>query len=230
MTEHHAFRLAGRPGGVNDGGELAGGDRSSPVTELLAGAPLRLHLLVTAALHFLETEDGRLRRGRFVHDGDGLECGQEVPDVLNLLELKPRRDDGKAGAGVFENVARQSGRERRIDRHRHRAERQDRQVAQHPLRPALGDDRDTVAGTDAQRFEPETELANPLEHFLAREPFDDTAPAAAHEHRLGKPAHEMERQVGDGLDVRDGFAHRRDYTCVLVTTSHVPRAMCYVTD
>ena len=50
------------------------------------------------------------------------------------------------GAAVVQDVARLPAEKRRIDRHGDRAGREDRQIGHQPLGPALGDDRDAIAG------------------------------------------------------------------------------------
>ena len=48
-----------------------------------------------------------------------------------------------------------------------------------------------------------------INRLLDRKPLDGAATDAPEQRRFGKAAHEVERQVGDGSNVRCGFGHGR---------------------
>ena len=58
VREHHALGLAGRSGGVDDGGQASGGHGPCRVAELAAGAPLTGHPRVAALLNLVQRQDG----------------------------------------------------------------------------------------------------------------------------------------------------------------------------
>ena len=95
---------------------------------------------------------------------------------------------------------------------------EDRQIRHQPLGPALGDDRDAIAGANPERAQPERQVADALEDLLARERVDPVRPAATDQLWILRtcPRH-VKRQVGDGLDVdlRGGSAHGRPRRCVV---------------
>ena len=197
----------------------SGPDAARGVPELAAGSPLRDHPGVAALGELVEGEDGRGRQIRpRLHDDHRLDPRQLVADFLNLLELQSRRDDRDPRAAVLQDVARLRRRERRIDRHGHAAAGQHGEVGNHPLGPALGHQRHAVAARHPEPAEAERDVPDALEHLLAGQAVDLSAAASPEHARLLKPAHHMERQIGDRADVAFGLSrgkgggHGRDYT------------------
>ena len=223
VRQHDALGLARRARGVDDRRELVGPHGARAVAELPARPPLARQACMTTFGNGLERHDRRtVARRPAVHQDDGLERRQLVPDVLDLLELQPRRDDRRLRARVVQDVTRLRRRERRVNRHRDRCPGQDRQVGLQPLGPALGDNRDAVARRDPERPQPERQVPDALEEFLARQLVDPVRPAAADQFRILEPARDVKRQVGDRLEVdggdfiltrrRGGGRHAGDYT------------------
>ena len=60
------------------------------------------------------------------------------------------------------------GRQRRIDRHRDGAGRENREVDEQPLRPALREEHHAIAARHAERAQPQAEIADALEELARR--------------------------------------------------------------
>ena len=91
VRQHHALGLARRAGRVDDRRELVGPHRARAVAELAAGAPLAGQPRVAPLGDGVERDDRwAVARRPAIHEDDGLERRQLVPDLLNLLELRSR--------------------------------------------------------------------------------------------------------------------------------------------
>ena len=117
-------------------------------------------------------------------------------------------------ARVLEDVVHLHGRERRVDRNGDCSAGQDGQVGHHPVGPALGHNRDAIAGRDAERPQPERQVADALEEAFARDRLDPIRTATPHQPGILKPARGVKRQVGDGVEVgRRDLIHSRCRGC-----------------
>jgi hypothetical protein len=128
-----------------------------------------------------------------------------VTDLLNLLRLQASRHEHRARPGVLEDVANLCRGERRVDRHRHATKREDGEVCDQPFGTALSHDRHAIAARHPERRQSQRQIANALEEFLRRKPVELPGRTSSDEIRLGKPSHDEERQIGDGVDRRLGL-------------------------
>ncbi len=178
------------------------GDQAGVIAELLARAPFGGHSLMAALEQGGERHDRRaVGGGPAVEEDHGPELRQLVADGLNLLELLARGNDGRPRARVLQDVFRLRRRQRRIDRHRDAAGRQDPEVRHQPLGTALGDDGDAIALGHAERPQPQRRVPNLLEELLARQPLDALLAAPTDARRLRHASHHVERQVSNRVDV-----------------------------
>ena len=123
--------------------------------------------------------------------------------------------------GVAEDERNLLGGQRRIDRHRGGAGRQDGEIGEQPLRTALGQDRDSVAARHSDRRQSQTEIADALDQVTTRDRVDAALTATAEEIRLRVAPAREEREhrdrFGDFGD-RLGHASRGQYPALLSTT------------
>jgi hypothetical protein len=148
VGEHAALRRAGGAGRVDDRRDVVGADRVEPLLQLglgrLAGAGA-------------EVGDGGRAAG-VLHAHDVLEPRQLAAHRLDLLELRGVLEDDRAGARVVDHVAALLGRVGVVDGNDDEAGGEQRGVGERPLGPCLAQQRDPVAGLQAERGEPAGEL------------------------------------------------------------------------
>ena len=204
VRQHHALRLAGRARGVDDRRELHRAARARARSlELLPGAPLARH-----------ARDARARARSRTTCTDGLSAAVHPSIRITASSAaagggRPGssravagRDDGGLRAGVLQDVARLRRGERRIDRHRDRAGGKDREVGDQPLRPALGHDRDAIAGADAERAQARARASRMRSKSSLLE--SQSIPSGRQRPMsfgFGNRPRHVKRQVGDGVDV-----------------------------
>ena len=115
---------------------------------------------------------------------------------------------------VLQDVARLHRRERRIDRNGDRAAGQDGQVGDQPLGPALGHDRDAIAGATPSAPSPSDRSRMRSKKSLLEIAVDPVRAAAPDQQGILKPARDVKRQVGDGVEVdRRDLIHTRRRGC-----------------
>ena len=148
VRQHHALGLAGRARRVDDRGELVRPHRARARRGTRAPAPHSRRQPRMAPL-------GHARRTACT-DGLSLAGKPSIRMTASsagkwwrtswIFSSCTRVDTTAALARrVLQDVARLRGRKRRIDRHRHRAAPEHREVGDQPLGAALGDDRDAIA-------------------------------------------------------------------------------------
>src|SRR6202044_2236420 len=89
------------------------------------------------AIDFYAIHDHNLLNLRLGNDGE------------NLVDLNFGRNKNHATASIVQKKSGLLGRERGIERNRHRAEQQRRHIRDRPLRPVLAEDGDAIALADA---------------------------------------------------------------------------------
>ncbi len=203
MGEHDPFRLTRRSGRVDDGGQIGRLHLPRGFPEVAPCAPLPRHPAVSTPAELLQAQHVRRMRHipLFNHD-DGLDGGQVRAQPLNLFELRLGRDDDDACTAILEDVLRLRAREGGVHRHQHGTQGEDREVGEHPFRPALGQDGDTVPAGHAEPGKAKRDIADALEDLLARHPVYGSAAAAPDGHGFLVPPHDVEREIGDGANVR----------------------------
>ena len=220
VREHHALGAPGRARRVDDGGQRVWLDGLRP---LLVDAPQALlgRQAPVAALDDLGQRvlfrprlgsvggGVRRRRGgggrRGVEDHDGFHPRGFPARRAHLGRLLLVGGQHHPGPAVGQDVADLAGRQGGIDGHRHRPGGQGREVADDPFRAAVREDRDAVAGPDAERRQPQTQVADLVEELPVRPLADLFARAAPGQHRLGEASGHVERQFRQRPDV--GLGH-----------------------
>ena len=205
MREHDAFRVPGRAGRVDDGGQRVGVDRLAallvePTEPVLGHQPSvpTIDDLGQCALTGLDT----LRPG--VDDDDGLERGQPVSLLADFGRLRVVLHHHDPRTRIGQDVANLAGRQARVHRDGHGAGRQRRQVGNGPLGAAVSQYRHPVTRLDSDTLQPEAEVANLAKHLATRSVLEPVANTAAEQHGFGESARNMKRQVGEGPDERLG--------------------------
>ena len=102
---------------------------------------------------------GLFQGGIAAHVDEPRDREQPVTHRQQLGDLRRIFDDYQLGAGVADDELALLGRALRIDGYRDRPGQDDRNVAQHPLEAGLCEQRDAVAGCDAQRNQAGGDLA-----------------------------------------------------------------------
>ena len=230
VAQHHPLRLARRAGGVDDRRQAIGSNRGGRFlvhpaeTVLIHQPPVTARRRVSEAQLLADGGDRRRSAARFgtarirlaglgfarcvvarrrrVDDDEDGQVGQVLPDGADLGRLGLIGRHRGAGARIGQDVAHLRFRQGRVDRHRHRAARQDGVVGDQPLRAALRQDRDAVSGLDAEGAQTEAEVPDLLEERPRGELRDvrRIGLAAADEDRLRIPAGHVERQIGKRPD------------------------------
>ncbi len=116
----------------------------------------------------------------------------------DLLELRRRRDDRERRAGCRKDERDLFGRQRRVDRHRDRTGRQDREVGEQPLRAALREQRHAIARRHAQGRETKADIADAVHELAPAEVINAVTSRTADQIWLREPSRNEERQLGDG--------------------------------
>ena len=150
-------------------------------------------------------QHGRRGQRNLVKYDHRLDCRQVVPHTLDLVELFLRGDEREARGGIREDVARLRLRQRRIHRHADRPVHEQREIREQPFRPALRHDRHAIAGTHAERAQPQREIAEPFEPFLCGLAADVPVADLSDEQRLRIPAADVKGKIGDGRQLGGGF-------------------------
>ena len=209
VRQHHALGLARRAGGVDDGGERFGADRGAAGLDGRPDRRVDRQPLAAAREERGAGDDRRaqaevtglritgVRRRPRVDDDHQLQRRQQVSHLLHLRRLDAIRDDGDAGAGVGEDVPDLRRRQRRIDRHGDDADRLRREIDQDPLGPALGHDRQPVAGGKAGRQQAGGALLDRLDQVGGRPVAKASLAAAAHQRRPRTAGRDARRQIGE---------------------------------
>src|SRR5262249_890538 len=117
-------------------------------------------------------------------DDNLLEVRCLLARLEHLRELRRVLHDDRPRPGVVHDVGDQIWRIRRIDRDRHAACREDREVGLDPFGPAPRKERDRVAFTPPERQETERHLAHDLAYLAPR----DRLPTRALLELLGRTA------------------------------------------
>ena len=171
-------------------------------------APLGHHPGVSARGDGLEREDGRRRGGDGLERDDRLQPRQLVAHLLQLLELLGGRYDRHARARVPDDVARLRRVQRRVHRHRDGSDRDDREIGQEPLGPALRHDDNPIAAFDAEGAKPEREIAEAIEPVAGRLPHHRPAAHLSDDQRLRVASEDVEGQVGERRQLGGRFLDR----------------------
>ena len=200
VLELDALRGRGGPRGVEDAGDV----------RRLDG---RLRHIDHAFRNRLAGLHDRLPRNPAPHlaavrrDPDHVAKLRQLPGRVRLadrprvvLAEEPVHGDEHARLGVVEHVRELAPRRPGVERDHDRAEREDREVRDQPLRPVAHEDRDLVAAAHPEGVEPPREAAR-----LGPELRVGEAPAAAdHELDVRMAGRELLEQAGDG----PGAGHR----------------------
>ena len=128
-----------------------------------------------------------------------LSAGQVAADLEDLAELRRRGAEDRHRAGVAQDVLDLVGRQGRVDRHVGAAAGQAGEVGHRPFRPVLGQDRQAVAGVDAEFVESDAERLHLGEQVREAEGHPGAAALDAHRDRAGgRAVHGSEEEFVEG--------------------------------
>ena len=122
-------------------------------------------------------------------------CALIVQDLAELLE---RRDEDRLRAGVLQERRDLLRRKRRVDRHGPRSGAEDGVVRHRPLRPVLREDRDAVAGLDAERVQARARARGPCSRSPRAE-IGFQAPPTFEIRRSGLPDAAADRKMSQSV-------------------------------
>ena len=145
VREHGALGLAGRARGVDDGGEIARLDARRATRGTRAGsAPAARRR--GAARPPRRRSLGLSGRRRRVHDDHGAETRQRARSRSASSRAARRSRRSPPCASEFSRMNwHRSRHQRGVDRHRHRAQPEDREIGDRPLVAGLGQQRHAIA-------------------------------------------------------------------------------------
>jgi hypothetical protein len=196
VREHHAFGLACRARGVDDGEAIFRFDALRTRVEL-AGMlfhPNQTSLAQARQRHGRKDRTGlklvlaRHRKAVFVDHDDARRrlLFKERPQLRCLLRVL---GDNGAGPAIIENEATWLGRRGRIDGNRNQTGQADGDVAQNPLQPRLGQNADAVATPEAKRKQARGEFPCRLIRLRPGQPVPDAIHAEAKRDAVRELAH-----------------------------------------
>ena len=173
VREHHALRLAGGAGGVDEGGKLAGQNLRSAqaVGRNLRGSSAGNECFVAQAFA------GKIRAG--VGHDNVLEFGKMGAHGKQLLELRFARNENYSRAAMFQDVRHAVGRFVEIDWDVNRARTRDGKVSGVPFGAVRGEQADAIARLYAQLHKCGRKACYATEKFLRGDGFP---PAVAAHH------------------------------------------------
>ena len=218
MREHDPLRFAGRSGRVDDGCQLIrlDGERRFLVAE--SDAVAGYQVLVAPLRQFLQAQRhpsgpavaACLSRGR-VHYDERAQTGQIVPNGTYLRRLFFVRRHYYRRVRIGQDVADLGRGQGRIDRYGDASRRQDGKVGDHPLGPAVGQDRDPVACLHPERAQAEALVPHLVEELLRREHSCRVTAALADQGILRMAPVNVEGQLGNRADciVHGSYSPRR---------------------
>ncbi len=192
VLQNAALRRASRAGGVDEGVRVVGLDAGDAALELVAVA--------AAASRAQVIERDRVGGRALGVDHDHvLELGQALSNLGDLCDLSCVLADDRSRAGVTRDPLALLRRVGRVDRHDDRARLGGAEVGVGPLGTGAAEDRDTVAGGDAEVDEAERDLLG----YLADLAVGDVLPGAvaldAQGDAVGVLIGRQRQQVGDRL-------------------------------
>jgi hypothetical protein len=162
VREHHALRLAGRAGGVEDGREVVAADLEEAAVEL--GRRVLADLLAVRIDHGRERGEGerRLRSEAplVVEAEDVAQVGQPREQRRDLAPLGRGREEDRARAAAREQRLDLVARIRRVDRDVDQPRGEAGEVGEEPLRPVLRQDRDASAALEPERDQVRRDVAH----------------------------------------------------------------------
>ena len=215
MRQHHALGLAGRARCVDDGRELDGRDRPRRVAEMLARRPTRPHAARGLARPLLRAGGRKATSRRPLGPSTTtassagnrcrISCSLSSCASVETTASRRRNPGGCSALALPKSVG--------INRDGTRPGREDREVDRGSTRAGSRQEWRRDPRSHAQGPEAEREVADALEEVLPRDAWTSPPRCAADDHRVLKPPHDVERQVGDGPDVRlhygmlDGIWH-----------------------
>ena len=200
VRQHDAFRLAGRAGRVDDGGQIVWRHRLDPpvphrveVSTLREGRAAREPFAPGRGARSA-TLDGRY----VVERHDVLDAGQTAANGLQLGRLPLVRNERDAGAAVGQDVLDLLGGQCRIDRHGDTAGREDGEVRQLPLRPGLCGDRHPIAGLEPRIDQGQAHASDGLDVVPGGEIVGPAGPAPADDGVSRVASRHQIRKLGQG--------------------------------
>src|SRR6266581_5047579 len=185
VREHHAFRLAGGAGSVDERSELAGKNLRSART---VGGNVRCARAGDKSF-VAEAIAGDI--GATVGDNNLLQLGKAGADSEKLLQLGRADNEDDLGSAVFQDVRHAVGRFVEINGHGDGASAVDGEVGGMPLGAVGGKETDAVAGLHAEFHESGGKASDAAEKFLGPDGF----PAAVAANHLGARV----RKIIDGV-------------------------------
>jgi len=194
VGEDGAAGLPGRAGGVDEGRHVVRGRRREP------GVDLGVRLGAGGA-----GEDVAQRLdavgARGVDRPHGAQVGQFRPDGLDAGQQVGVLDDREGGSGVGDHVAHLVGRAGRVERDRHRADGEQREVDHRPLGPVGAEQCDAITGRHPALDEVAGEPADRPAEFGVREFLPVGAPEDAGRGPRGVASEHVLHADGDVVGV-----------------------------
>ncbi len=197
MSQQHASRLGGRAGGVDERRRVVGLNTPGFLVKRPGDAPPAEDRLMPAVADIGERDNRRRacrQRPDRIHHDNGTQ-GRALGDGQQRVQHRARRHDRNRRLAVAKHDADLLARKRRIERGRHGAGGQDREVGEQPLRPALRQQQNAIATRHSERCQPEAQVAHAIDEIAAARPRDAVARRAADQLGPWIPAGREERQV-----------------------------------
>ncbi len=199
VGEHHPFRVAGRPGGIQDAGEVGRRDRHASRLEAARVGAVGLLALVEQR----RPRHGPRRQpsGGRVEDHHALQLRKARQDRADFLHLRGGRDHQDARLAVVEDVADLLGQQGGVDRDGDRPEIQRGVVEGGPLRPVLRQDGDAVPLARPDRGQAERQRSDGGGELVCGDVAPGPSRLVAQQVRLAEARLELRQDVAEGPDL-----------------------------
>ncbi len=209
VRDHRALRRPGGPRRIDEEGDLV---RVRGGHQLVEERRVRASMSGADPLHLLEGDDAGIAvtpEAAHVGDDDVLHARQVGGHFQDLVDLLLVLADDEGGLRVLHHVPDLGGGTGRVDADADRRRRHRAQLGVDPLAAVLGEDRDLVALGEAERREPEAEIAHVTEVLLPGYALPDSVILLAQRDRLRRLARPLAQELGQRVKGHDSHRFRR---------------------